>query len=86
MTETWRKGRRKMCRYPELVYLGVGALRVRALSGFSKNSKGSVAGDERVRAQWEEMAGEPISWKHMQFMLSAFDFIMNERGRLASSG
>lgn len=53
-----------MCRYPELVYREVGALRARALSGFSKNSKGSVAGDERVRNQWEEMEGKPGSWKH----------------------
>lgn len=64
----------------------VGALMDRALNGFPNNSKGSVAGDERVRAQWEDRTGEPSSWKHMRFMLRTFDFIMNEMGRWADLG
>lgn len=64
----------------------VGALGTKVLFGCSKNRKCSVAEEQSVRGQCEEMKREPSSWKNMEFMVRTFDFTLSDMGRRAGLG
>ena len=86
LTETW-EGKEKDLQIPGAsVFQKVGALRTRVLPGYSKTSKGSVAGEGKGGAQSKEMKWKAGSWQNVWSTVWTFDCALGEMGRWAAVG